>query len=242
MNCYAEAFAERWRGTEGHPYEHGFDLRLVEEKLYEPLTWAKSRMIFVNSMSDLFHEEVPDSYIVRVFRVMQTANWHVFQVLTKRPGRLLQMASKELQGLTNCQNIWLGVSVENRLQGIPRIDLLKTTPASIRFLSVEPLLENLGELDLRGIDWIIVGGESGAKARPMLPDWVRGIRDQCSANGTRFFFKQWGGRNKKAAGRDLDGKTYEEFPHIDIMASPSRSERKSLLNDFSKRDQNGQFD
>jgi len=242
MNCYAEAFAERWRGTKGHPYEHGFDLRLVEEKLFEPLTWARSRMVFVNSMSDLFHDDVPDAYIYRVFRVMQAANWHVFQLLTKRPERLLRLASTELRGLIDCQNIWLGVSVENRSQGLPRINYLRSTPASTRFLSIEPLLENLGELDLEGIDWVIVGGESGAKARPMSPEWVRSIRDQCIAKGTRFFFKQWGGRNKKVAGRDLDGKIYGEFPNAKILASPTRSERLRRLHYVSMRDLGLRYD
>lgn len=237
MNCYAEAFAERWRGVKGHPYENGFDLRLVEEKLFEPLTWAKSRMVFVNSMSDLFHDDVPFSFIARVFGVMQAANWHVFQVLTKRPERLLRLASKELQGMTDCPNIWIGVSVENRSQGLPRIQHLKMTPASTRFLSIEPLLEDLGELDLEGIDWVIVGGESGSKARPMSPEWVRSIRDQCIASGTRFFFKQWGGKNKKVSGRDLDGKIYGEFPHVSVMGSPTRSERMLRLHHVSRRDQ-----
>jgi protein gp37 len=235
-NCYAEAFAERWRGTKGHPYEHGFDLRLVEDKLFEPLTWAKSRMIFVNSMSDLFHEGVPTSFIVKVFQVMKAANWHIFQVLTKRPERLQKLANSELYGLTDCPNIWLGVSVENRSQGLPRVNYLRRTPASTRFLSIEPLLEDLGKIDLREIDWVIVGGESGAKARPMSPEWVRSIRDQCAENDTSFFFKQWGGRNKKLAGRSLDGEIYNEFPCAKILSSPSRSERLRLLSSFSARE------
>jgi protein gp37 len=235
-NCYAETFAERWRGTKGHPYEYGFDLRLVEDKLFEPLTWAKSRMIFVNSMSDLFHEGVPNSYIVKIFQVMQAADWHVFQVLTKRPERLQQLANLELHSLTECSNIWLGVSVENRSQGLPRVNHLRMTPASKRFLSIEPLLEDLGEIDLREIDWVIVGGESGPKARPMAPEWVRSIRDQCIANGTSFFFKQWGGKNKKLAGRSLDGEIHNEFPYTEVLASPSRSERLRLLSSLSTKE------
>jgi protein gp37 len=229
LNCYAETFAERWRGTKGHPYEHGFDLRLVEDKLFEPLTWARPRMIFVNSMSDLFHDDVPDAFIGSVFRVMQAASWHVFQVLTKRPTRLAALAQTEIQGLTSSNNIWLGVSVENKAQGLPRIEHLRSTPASTRFLSIEPLLEDLGEIDLRGIDWVIVGGESGLKARAMSPEWVRSIRDQCMANNTRFFFKQWGGKNKKLAGRYLDGKVYGEFPSANVTPRPSRTERMRVL-------------
>ena len=235
LNCYAEAFAERWRGTRGHPYEYGFDLRLVEEKLYEPLTWARPRMILVNSMSDLFHEKVPDEYIARVFRVMQAASWHVFQVLTKRPERLASLSQTAIKGLTSCSNIWLGVSVENKSQGLPRIQHLRATPASTRFLSIEPLLEDLGMVNLEDIDWVIVGGESGTSPRPMSPEWVRSIRDQCMATDTRFFFKQWGGRNKKLAGRDLDGEIYGEFPIAAVTPKPSRAERMRVLASLQER-------
>lgn len=228
-NCYAKTFAERWRGVKGHPYEHGFDLRLVPDKLFEPLSWARSRMIFVNSMSDLFHEDIPDAYIATVFHVMNVANWHTFQVLTKRPERLLMLAKTELSGLTNSPNIWLGVSVEDQQYGLPRVAHLQKTPAAIRFLSIEPLLEDIGILDLDGIDWVIVGGESGQRARPMASEWVRSIRDQCISSGVSFFFKQWGGRNKKRAGRTLDEKKHDEFPKTKIATSPPRSERMRRL-------------
>ncbi|MGR3277663.1 DUF5131 family protein [Acaryochloris marina NIES-2412] len=232
-NCYAKTFAERWRGVKGHPYEHGFDLRLVPDKLFEPLSWARSRMIFVNSMSDLFHEDIPDAYIATVFRVMHVANWHTFQVLTKRPERLSMLANTELRDLTDSPNIWLGVSVENRRYGLPRITHLQRTPAAIRFLSIEPLLEDIGILDLDGIDWVIVGGESGQRARPMAPEWVRSVRDQCVRSGVSFFFKQWGGRNKKKAGRMLDEKQHDEFPKTRIVTSPPRSERMRRLASLS---------
>ena len=211
-HCYAETFAERFRGVPGHPYEQGFDLRLVPEKLYEPLVWKASRMVFVNSMSDLFHEDVPDEYVVAVARVMQMAEWHTFQVLTKRADRLRALLSGKLAFAADLPNVWWGVSVEDRRYGVPRIAELRAAPARTRFLSVEPLLEDLGQLDLQGIDWVIVGGESGAGARPLEPSWVRAVRDQCVVARVPFFFKQWGGFRKSEAGRKLDGKTYDEFP------------------------------
>jgi protein gp37 len=166
-HCYAETFAERFRGVPGHPYEQGFDLRLVPEKLGEPIRWSKPKMIFVNSMSDLFHKDVPDEYILSVVRVMQTANWHTYQVLTKRPERLRDMLQAKLLDAAVEPHIWWGVSVENRKHGLPRIEYLRAAPAKVRFLSVEPLLEDLGQLNLDGIHWVIVGGESGHGARPM---------------------------------------------------------------------------
>ena len=211
-NCYAETFAERFRGVPGHPYEYGFDLRLVPEKLAEPLRWRTPKMVFVNSMSDLFQEEVPDEYIVSVVRVMQLANWHTYQVLTKRSERMQDMLETKLKFAAALHHIWWGVSVENKKHGLPRIDHLQTSPARIRFLSVEPLLENLGGLSLAGIDWVIVGGESGAGARPMKKSWVLSIRNQCRRAKVPFFFKQWGGVRKSETGRSLDGKTYNEFP------------------------------
>jgi len=210
--CYAETFAERFRGVPGHPYEQGFDLRLVPEKLAEPLRWPKPRTIFVNSMSDLFHEDVPDDYVQTVVRVMRLANWHTYQVLTKRSERLRHMLRTTLREAADEAHIWWGVSVENRRHGLPRIDHLREAPARVRFLSVEPLLEDLGPLDLTGIHWVIVGGESGAGARPMEPGWVLAIRAQCAAVGVPFFFKQWGGVRKGKAGRQLDGRTYDEVP------------------------------
>ena len=208
----AETFAERFRGVKGHPYEQGFDLRLVPEKLAEPLRWRTSKMIFVNSMSDLFHDAVPDNYIVAVAQVMVAANWHTYQVLTKRSERLRDLLNTKLRFAAEQRHIWWGVSVEDKKYGLPRIEDLRNANAAVRFLSVEPLLEDLGKLDLRGIDWMIVGGESGAGARPMKKEWVLSLRDQCKRSGVPFFFKQWGGVRKKKAGRRLEGKTYDEFP------------------------------
>jgi len=211
-HCYAETFAERFRGVPGHPYEHGFDLRLVPEKLPEPLHWRRPRMIFVNSMSDLFHKDVPDDYIVAVGRVMALARWHTFQVLTKRSERLRDLLASKLAFVAEQPHIWWGVSVEDRKYGVPRIRHLQDAPAKVRFLSIEPLLEDVGRLDLSGIAWVIVGGESGPGARPMQPSWVRSIRAQCRQPRVPFFFKQWGGPRKSAAGRSLDGRTYDELP------------------------------
>jgi protein gp37 len=210
--CYAETFAERFRGVAGHPFEQGFDLRLVPDKLEQPLRWRRSRKIFVNSMSDLFHEDVPADYIAQVGDVMRRADWHLFQVLTKRHERLRELLTDELRWMADLPNVAYGVSVENRAYGIPRVDSLRATPSRIRFLSVEPLLEDLGSLDLRGIDWVIVGGESGPRARPMLREWVVRIRRECRAQRVAFFFKQWGGVRKHETGRTLDGRTYDEFP------------------------------
>jgi protein gp37 len=211
-HCYAETFAERFRGVKGHPYEQGFDLRLVPEKLAEPIRWKTPKMIFVNSMSDLFHDEVPDAYIVAVARVMVAAKWHTYQVLTKRAARLRELLNTKLKFAAGESHIWWGVSVEDRKYGLPRIAHLQQSLALVKFLSVEPLLEDLGKLDLRHIDWMIVGGESGNGARPMHKDWALSLRDQCRKSRVRFFFKQWGGVRKKAAGRNLDGRTYDEFP------------------------------
>jgi protein gp37 len=225
VHCYAETFAERFRGVPGHPYEQGFDLRLVPQKLDEPLRWRKPRMVFVNSMSDLFHEEVAEEYIVKVVRVMQRANWHTYQVLTKRAERMRNLLQTSLRFAAELPHIWWGVSVENRKHGLPRLEQLRASPAAIRFLSIEPLLEDLGTIELNGISWVIVGGESGAGARPMEKEWVRSLRDQCREARVRFFFKQWGGVRKKQAGRELDGQTYDEFPEA---AAPSTSSRVSL--------------
>jgi len=211
-HCYAETFSERFRGVPSHPFEFGFDLRLVPEKLGDPLRWAASRMIFVNSMSDLFQEDVPDDYIETVARVMVDANWHTYQVLTKRAERMRDLLSGRLRHAARQAHIWWGVSVENRKHGLPRIAHLRSAPARVRFLSIEPLLEDLGRINLRGIKWVIVGGESGPGARPMAAEWVRGIRDQCGRADVPFFFKQWGGVRKSETGRRLDGRTYSEFP------------------------------
>jgi protein gp37 len=211
-HCYAETFAERFRGVPGHAYERGFDLRLVPDKLNEPLRWRRSRMIFVNSMSDLFHEDVPDDYILQVARVMMAAPWHTFQVLTKRAARLRGLLSTTLAFAAAARHVWWGVSVENRKYGLPRVDQLRAAPAAVRFLSIEPLLESLGSINLDGIAWVIVGGESGPGHRPIRPEWVRSIRDQCAHAGVAFFFKQWGGTTPKTGGRTLDGRTWDQLP------------------------------
>lgn len=223
-HCYAETFAERFRGVAGHPYEQGFDLRLVPGKVTQPLLWKQPRMIFVNSMSDLFHAGVPNEYAELVSRVMIAASWHTYQVLTKRAERLSELLQTKLGLAAAAPHIWWGVSVENRKFGIPRIDYLRAAPAKVRFLSVEPLLEDLGELDLNGIHWVIVGGESGHGARPMRQEWVERIHDQCHVAGVPFFFKQWGGVRKKAAGRMLNGRTFDEMPPIMRADPPPHAE------------------
>jgi protein gp37 len=211
-HCYAETIAERFRGVPGHAFEAGFDLRLVPEKLEDPLHWTKPRKIFVNSMSDLFHEDVPDEYIENCCQVMLTAKHHTYQVLTKRADRMASLLQGKLRRAAEARHIWWGVSVEDRQHGLPRIDTLRSAKPAVAFLSIEPLLEDLGTLDLRDIAWVIVGGESGPGARPMSPDWVRDIRDQCQAAGVAFFFKQWGGVRKKKTGRILDGRTHDAYP------------------------------
>jgi len=187
--CYAEVFAERFRGVPGHPFEQGFDLRLVPQKLNEPIGWRKPRRIFVNSMSDLFHEDIPIDYLAAIGDVMLRADWHVYQVLTRRHERMHALLTGPLRWMARLPHVWFGVSVENRKHGLPRLAALRETPASVRFVSMEPVLEDLGTVDLSGIDWAIVGGESGAHARPMARDWVVGIRQQCQAQGVAFFFK-----------------------------------------------------
>jgi protein gp37 len=214
-NCYAEAFAERFRGVPGHPFEQGFDLRLIPEKLDEPQRWRRPLRIFVNSMSDLFHPSVPTDYIKRIGISMHHAHWHTFQVLTKRHERMNELLSGELRWIGLLKNVWWGVSVEDREHGLPRIDVLRRTNAAIRFLSIEPLLEDLGEVDLTGIDWVIVGGESGIHHRPIAVAWVRSIRDQCQAAKVPFFFKQWGGRTPKRQGRILDGRVWDRMPAVE---------------------------
>lgn len=211
-HCYAETFAERFRGVPGHPYEQGFDLRLVPEKLCEPLRWTSSRTVFVNSMSDLFHDAVPNAYIHAVAQVMRATPWHTYQVLTKRSARLAQLLRGRLRSAASLPNVWWGVSVENRKHGLPRISHLQSAPARVRFLSIEPLLEDIGDISLEGIGWVIVGGESGHGARKMEEPWVKAILKQCRAAAVPFFFKQWGGVQKKKNGRELCGQTYDEMP------------------------------
>lgn len=214
FNCYAKKIAERFRGKEGHPYEFGFDLRLVPEKLDELLHRKKPQRIFVNSMSDLFHPDVPVDYIEKVAQTMAIAHWHQFMVLTKRAPRMAELLSGPLATYAKLPNVWWGVSVENKRHGLPRIDQLRLVPTPNRFLSVEPLLEDLGVVDLTGIHWVIVGGESGPGARPIHADWVRSLRDQCACCKVPFFFKQWGGVRKATTGRTLDGQTYDSNPML----------------------------
>jgi protein gp37 len=232
-HCYAETFAERFRGVPGHPFEFGFDLRVVPEKLADPIRWSKPKKIFVNSMSDLFHEDVSDDYIEKICRVMLAANWHTYQILTKRADRMAGLLQGKLRKAAEATHIWWGVSVENRAHGLPRIDLLRKAKPKVAFLSVEPLLEDLGEINLRGISWVIVGGESGRGARPMSPDWVRNVRNQCVQSGAAFFFKQWGGVRKSQTGRTLDGKTYDQFPEIASNPIVSASSRAEILEEIA---------
>lgn len=210
-NCYAERFSERFRGVPDHPFEQGFDLTLRPERLEQPLRWRQKRMIFVNSMSDLFHKRVPKSFVDRVFDTMEKANHHSFQLLTKRSSRLRNYINHRYDGTSAPRHIWLGVSVEDA-QRKSRIAHLQAANATVRFLSIEPLIGPVGTLNLDGIHWVIVGGESGPKARHIDEDWVRDIRDQCIDANTAFFFKQWGGFRPKTGGRELDGREWNEFP------------------------------
>jgi protein gp37 len=229
VHCYAETFAERFRGVPGHPFEFGFDLRLVPEKLGDPIRWSKPKKIFVNSMSDLFHEGVPDDYIEKVCRVMLAANWHTYQILTKRADRMVSLLQGKLHEASRASHIWWGVSVEDRRHGLPRIAKLRGAKPTVAFLSVEPLLEDLGKIDLHGIHWVIVGGESGPGARPMGVQWVRRIRAECQAQNVAFFFKQWGGVRKAQTGRTLDGQKYDAFPHVTVNEVADLEQRTELL-------------
>ncbi|GAA0494554.1 hypothetical protein Ade02nite_20100 [Paractinoplanes deccanensis] len=229
-NCYAKTFAERWRGTPGHYFEQGFDIQLRPDKLNLPLTWRRPRKVFVNSMSDLFHDQVPDAFIAEVFSVMARTPQHTYQLLTKRHGRMRSLLSRPSfrDKLAHrgsgwpLPNVWLGVSVEDQKRAELRVPALLNTPAAVRWLSCEPLLSpvhlmpwlngGVGTVAPADLDWVVVGGESGIKARPMHRDWARSLRDECSAAGVAFFFKQWGGRNPKSGGRELDGRTWDEMP------------------------------
>jgi protein gp37 len=210
-NCYAARFSERFRGVPGHPFETGFDLTLRPERLMQPLQWKRPRMIFVNSMSDLFHKDIPRSHIAAVFDTMEKADWHIYQVLTKRSSLLQKFINARYGARRAPPHMWFGVSVEDR-QAISRITHLQKANAAVRFLSVEPLIAPVGQLDLGGIAWVIVGGESGPGARAMDPQWAINVRDQCIAARVAFFFKQWGGRSPKTGGRLLDGREWSEFP------------------------------
>ncbi len=214
-NCYAEGMARRLKAMGLKGYENGFRLSLMPDRLAEPLGRRKPTVYFVNSMSDLFHEKVPFEYIARVFDVMERAHWHTFQVLTKRAERMAAYCADRRVP----PNVWLGVSVENKKHGVPRIGVLRGIDTTIRFLSVEPLLEDVGQLDLTGIHWVIVGGESGARARPMRAEWAENVRRQCLEADVAFFFKQWGAwgadgqkRSKKANGRSLNGQSWDAMP------------------------------
>jgi protein gp37 len=210
-NCYAERFSERFRGVKGHPFERGFDLTLRPERIDLPLQWREPRMIFVNSMSDLFHKKVPDNFIAGVCETMERANWHTFQVLTKRSSAMRKFLRRRYGQKCGPTNIWFGVSVEDGSKK-SRIRHLQETPAGTRFLSIEPLIGPMGKLNLNGINWVIVGGESGPRARPMMPEWVREIRDQCVDADVALFFKQWGGLRPKSGGRELDGREWNDYP------------------------------
>lgn len=212
-HCYAERFSERFRGVHGHPFENGFDLQLRPERIEQPLRWRQSKMIFVNSMSDLFHKHVPLQFVDRVFETMEKAHWHRFQILTKRSSRLRSYVNARYSSAPCPENIWLGTSIENG-EKKSRAKHIQTTNALTRFLSVEPLLGPIGTINLDGIHWVIVGGESGPGARPMLIEWVREVRDQCRSADVPFFFKQWGGLRPKSGGRMLDGREWSEWPQV----------------------------
>jgi protein gp37 len=226
-NCYAERFSERFRGTPDHPFENGFDLTLRPARVLQPLGWRNARMIFVNSMSDLFHKEVPPSFISKVFDTMEQANWHTFQVLTKRSSLLRNFVRDRYKDGKVPSHIWLGVSVEDGTKK-SRIRHLQEAPITTRFLSIEPLIGPVGEIDLTGIDWVIVGGESGPKARFMDPAWVREIRDQCRTKKIAFFFKQWGGFRPKSGGRKLDGREWNQFPRPAKAATAQKTPEGAL--------------
>lgn len=210
-NCYAARFSERFRGVPGHPFESGFDLTLRPGRLNQPLLWKRSRMVFVNSMSDLFHKDVPQDFVNQVWNTMERANWHTFQILTKRSSLMRDFLTRRYASGAVPSHIWYGVSIEGRSK-ISRLRHLQAAPAGIRFLSVEPLIAPVGKLNLDGISWVIVGGESGPQARPIDLEWVRDVRDQCQQQNVAFFFKQWGGSRPKQGGRILDGREWSEFP------------------------------
>jgi protein gp37 len=210
-NCYAERFSERFRGVPDHPFENGFDLTLRPARLRQPLSWKAPRRVFVNSMSDLFHKDVPRSFIDKVFDTMEEANWHTFQVLTKRSSLLTRYLNQRYHARLAPSHIWLGVSVEDATNAV-RIKHLKAARALVKFVSFEPLIGPVGRIDLFGIDWAIVGGESGPRARPMEEAWALELRDQCRVQNVAFFFKQWGGIRPKSGGRKLKGREWNQYP------------------------------
>jgi protein gp37 len=225
-NCYAQRFSERFRGVRGHPFENGFDLQLRPDRVDQPLHWRQPKMIFVNSMSDLFHKEIPFAFIDRVFDTMEQARWHTFQVLTKRSSRLRNYVNARYSQGSAPEHIWLGTSIEDGTKK-SRARHIQATKATVRFLSIEPLLGPIGELDLNGIHWMIVGGESGPRARPMLVEWAREVRDECKAAKVPFFFKQWGGLKPKSGGRKLDRREWSQWPNVQSVAGRTIEEAKN---------------
>ena len=243
-HCYAERLSERFRGVEGHPFESGFDLTLRPKRLEQPMQWRRPQLIFVNSMSDLFHKDIPTEYIERVFDTMERADWHVYQVITKRSSlmrrfvqeRYPSTGSGHRRGEAAPPHIWLGVSVENNA-ALTRLRHLQQTNASVRFVSFEPLLGPIGAVDLEGIHWVIAGGEIGPGARPVRAEWVRALRDQCQAQRVAFFFKQWGGRTPKAGGNTLDGRQWLEYPEVETgqgLGVPLQAISSPLLYNYSQ--------
>lgn len=224
-HCYAESFSKRLVAMRQHRYRNGFKLTLQPDIVTRPLSWKKPQLIFVNSMSDLFHKDIPEDYILEIFKVMKQAHWHTFQVLTKRSERLRELAPR----LPWPKNVWMGVSVEDQKR-TSRIHDLVNTPAQTKFLSIEPMLEALPHLPLTGIHWVIVGGESGLRPRPMDPSWVIDVQQQCFTQDVPFFFKQWGGRNKKKNGRLLLGKTWDEMPKEDRFQADINFSNEKIQN------------
>jgi protein gp37 len=210
-HCYAERIAERFRGVKGHPFERGFDVTVRPHKLKEPLSWRSPRRIFVNSMSDLFHKHIPRQVVDAVFDTMEAATWHTFQILTKRSSLMRRYVNERYAQSGAPAHLWFGVSIEDK-GALVRLRHLGETQGAVRFLSLEPLLEDLGPLQLRDIDWVIAGGESGPGARPVGPEWIRSIRDTCVSQGVAFFFKQWGGLTSKSGGNRLDGRQWLQYP------------------------------
>jgi protein gp37 len=228
-HCYAERFSERFRGVKGHPFQTGFDLTLRPERLEQPREWKRRRMIFVNSMSDLFHKRIPRSFVSAVFDTMESVDWHTYQILTKRSSLMQRFVDERYRDRPAPKHIWFGVSIENA-PAMSRIRHLQRANVSVRFLSIEPLIAPVGRLDLDGIAWVIGGGESGWGARPMKSEWAIDLRDQCVDAEVPFFFKQWGGRSPKAAGRLLEGREWNEFPLAGRTPPPVQGNR-----DFHER-------
>lgn len=216
--CYAERFSERFRGVPGHPFENGFDLTLRPQRLNQPLNWRTPKRVFVNSMSDLFHKEIPTSFVDSVFDTMESADWHTFQVLTKRSPVMARYLRYRYGAGAAPPHIWMGVSVEDARNAV-RLKHLRTARASVKFVSFEPLLGSVGKVDLAGLDWVIVGGESGPGARPMAEEWALEIRDQCRLANVAFFFKQWGGLRPKSGGRRLRGREWNQYPSVPKVRS-----------------------